>query len=90
MLSNKPISIGDLVMQVRNCPCGKGKGILLGIPFRVEQFLPKGRCAYCPRMFGKSAWFQQTIYAIPVERLIRIDPPADSLDEQTDRELEHS
>lgn len=88
-MSDKPISVGDLVMVVRasSC-CGHTQG--MGLAFCVE-YLQGGpnTCHACGdhQQHSMDAWFSGAKISFPVYRLKRIDPDALKDDIPTREEL---
>lgn len=74
-MSDKPISVGDLVMVVRTETCGCEGGI--GRTFIVKSLNPDDSwCSYCQKYLGyqTDAFDGQDWHSLYV--LKRIDPPA--------------
>ena len=89
-MSDKPISVGDLVMVVRPTPCGCSAG--LGKIFKVTIIdrspLPN-KCASCGQLFGPhdQARNRSERLGAALYRLKRLDPDALKDDVPTKEEL---
>lgn len=82
------IKAGDLVMVVRNEPCGCASKHI-GLPYIVKEVVRNsaGQCDYCLRHFDNVSFARLTGgFATSLPRLIKIDPPA--LPETTKRDEE--
>lgn len=74
-MSDKPISVGDLVMVVKPGHCGDSGAI--GRIFTVAGFFSFGTCIICNQtMVIDIAMSNDARPAIELSRLKRIDPPA--------------
>ena len=86
-MSDKPISVGDLVVVVRE-PRRCGQFFRLGLPYRVTGFFHACRCRNCNERFAEpSALIDGKYEAIPLSWLKRI-PPLDEIEsEKRDEKL---
>ena len=88
-MSDKPISVGDLVMFTHSCCDGFRDGVTIFVVAAIDQLPPKVRCRLCYCKLPDEARASTAIGepGAPLSWLKRIPPPSELESENRDVEI---